>query len=92
MKAKLISYDLSKVNQVGKVQVKRQLFGYTEYSNNAQYTYERKGVLSDAPCLKLARAVIIVRNQDAQKVEKIIKSVKGKYQTFEIEVKSSMMH
>ena len=92
MKAKLISYDLSKVNQIGKVLVKRQLFGYTEYSNNSKYTYERKGILSDVPYLKLARAVVIIRNQDAPKVEKIIKSVRGKCQTFTIEVKSSVLH
>ena len=92
MKAKLISYDLSKVNQVGKVNVKRQLFGHTEYSNNAQYTYERKGLLSDVPHVKLARAVLIVRNQDAPKVEKVIKSVKGKCLTFTIEVKPAVLH
>jgi hypothetical protein len=92
MKAKLISYDLSKVNQVGKVLVKRQLFGYTEYSNNAKYTYERKGILSNIPHIKLARAVIIVRNQDAKTIEKVIKSVKGKYQTFIVEVKSLVLH
>ena len=92
MKARLISYDLSKVNQVGKVLVKRKLFGYTEYSNNAQYTYERKGILSDLRYLKLARAVIIVRNQDSPKIEKVIKSVKGKFQIFPIEVKSSLLH
>lgn len=92
MKARLISYDLSKVNQVGKVIVKRRLFGYTEYSNNAQYTYKRKGVLSEIPHIKLARAVLIVKIKDALAVEKVIKSVKGKYQTFPIEVKSSMLH
>jgi len=92
MKARLISYDLSKVNQVGKVLVKRLLFGYTEYSNNAQYTYKRKGVLSEVPYIKLARAVVIVRSKDASAIEKVIKSVKGKYQTFQIEVKSSMLH
>ena len=92
MKARLISYDLSKVNQVGKVRVKRLLFGYTEYSNNAQYTYKRKGVLSEVPYIKLARAVVIVRSKDASAIEKVIKSVKGKYQTFQIEVKSSMLH
>ena len=78
MKARLISYDLSKVNQVGKVLVKRLLFGYTEYSNNAQYTYKRKGVLSEVPYIKLARAVVIVRSKDASAIEKVIKSVKGK--------------
>ena len=92
MKAALISYDLSKVSQIGKVIVKRQLFGYTEYSNNAQYTYKRKGVLSEIPHIKLARAVIIVKNRDASAVEKTIKSVYGKYRTFQIEVISSMLH
>ena len=92
MKAKLISYDLSKVNQIGKVIVKRQLFGYTEYSNNAKYTYKRKGILSELPHIRLTRAVIIVLNRDAPAVEKAIKSVKGKYRTFPIEVKSSMLH
>jgi len=92
MKAKLISYDLSKLSQIKKVIVKRQLFGYTEYSNNSKYTYKRKGVLEEIPHIKVARAVIIVCNQDAQKVEKVIKSVNGKYQIFTIEVKSSMLH
>lgn len=92
MKAMLISYDLSNVNQIGKVIVKRQLFGYTEYSNNAQYTYKRKGVLSKIPHIKLTRAVIIVRSKDALAVEKVIKSVKGKYRTFSIDVKSSILH
>lgn len=92
MKAKLIAYDLSKVNQVGKVLVKRLLFGYTEYSNNAQYIYQRKGFLSNIPHIKLARAVIILKNKDAPVVEKAIRSVKGKYRTFTIEVKSSMLH
>lgn len=92
MKAKLISYDLSKLSQIKKVIVKRQLFGYIEYSNNSKYTYKRKGVLEEIPNIKVARAVIIVRNQDAQKVEKVIKSVNGKYQIFTIEVKSSMLH
>ena len=92
MNARLISYDLSKVNQIGKVSVKRQLFGYTEYSNNAKYIYERKGILSKIPHLKLARAVIILKTKDVRIVEKVIKSVKGKYQSFPIEVKSSVLH
>ena len=92
MKAALISYDLSKVSQIGKVIVKRQLFGYTEYSNNAQYTYKRKGVLSEIPHIKLARAVIIVKNKDKNKVINVIKSVKGICKSFNIDVSKSMLH
>lgn len=92
MKAKLISYDLSKVNQIGKVIVKRQLFGFTEYSNNAKYTYKRSGILSAIPHLKLARAVIVVPKEQAPKVEKVIRSVRGKFLSLNMDIKSSMLH
>jgi len=92
MKAKLISYDLSKLDQIKKVIVKRQLFGYTEYSNNSKYTYKRKGVLEEIPHIKVARAVIIVQNKDKNKVIKVVKGVKGKYTSFDIEIKGSLLH
>lgn len=92
MKAKLISYDLSKLNQIKKVIVKRQLFGYTEYSNNSKYIYKRKGVLEEIPHIKVARAVVIVQNKDKNKIINILKGVNGKYASFDIELKSSLLH
>jgi len=92
MKAKLISYDLSDLDQIRKVFVERQLFGYTEYSNNSKYTYKREGLLEKIPHIKLARAVIIVNRKDEKRVVDIIKKVKGKYKSFNIEINKSMLH
>ena len=91
MKAKLICYDLSHLDQIKKVEVKRALFGYTEYSNNAKYTYQRKGILESIPHYKLTKAVIIVSNGDEKKVIKVIRDLKGKYQLFTIEIEKSLL-
>ena len=92
MKAKLICYDLSKISQIKKVDVKRALFGYIEYSNNSKYTYSREGILSKIPHLRLTRAVIIVPNKEENRVIKVIKKFKGKYKSFNIEIDKSMLH
>ena len=92
MKAKLIYYDLSKIDQIKKVLVKRLLFGYTEYSNNAKYTYKREGILEKIPHFKLTKAVVIVKPSDQKKVIEILKKVKAKYNIFNIEVNKSMLH
>lgn len=92
MKAKLICYDLSKLNQIKKVEVTRKLFGYTEYSNNSKYTYKRKGILEEIPNLRLARAVIVVQNSSKDRVIKVLKGVKAKYKLFNIRVNRSMLH
>jgi hypothetical protein len=72
MKAKLICYDLSKLDITKKTIVKRLLFGYTEYSNNAQYTYEREGILEKIPHIKPARAVVIVKPQNEGDIKQIL--------------------
>ncbi len=92
MKAKLICYDLTSLEQIKKVEVKRALFGYTEYSNNAKYTYKRKGILENIPHFKLTRAVIIVSSKNEKQVIKVIKDWKVKYKSFNIEINKSMLH
>ena len=41
-------------------------------SNYKKYTYIRKGILDDIPCIQLSRAVIIVRNEDKEKILKFL--------------------
>ena len=86
MNAKLICYDLSKLSQVNKVEIKRALFGYVEYSNNAAYTYKRKGILDNMPSIKPIKAVIIVRNEDEKAIIKILRKYRAKYYTYSVEI------
>ena len=41
MKAKLIIYELTKLEQYHKVLVNRALFGFTDNSNKSNYLYKR---------------------------------------------------
>jgi len=41
-------------------------------SNYKKYTYIRKGILDDIPRIQLSRAVIIVRNEDKEKILKFL--------------------
>jgi len=86
MEAKLICYDLSKLSQINKVEVKRALFGYTEYSNNAKYTYKREGILEQIPSIKPIKAVIIVKNGDEKSILKSLKKYKAKYYIYNVDI------
>ena len=86
MNAKLICYDLSKLSQVNKVEVKRALFGYTEYSNNAKYTYKREGILNQISAIKPIKAVIIVKNGDEKLIVKYLKKYKAKYYIYGVDI------
>lgn len=86
MNAKLLCYDLSKLSQVNKVEVKRTLFGFTEYSNNANYTYKRKGILEEIDSIKPIRAVIIVRIGYENPIIKIFRKYKVKYYMYNVDI------
>jgi len=86
MKAKLISYDLSKLPQWKKVEINRKLFGYTEFSNHSKYKYKREGILKNIPHIKIAKSVLIVKKTDSRKV---IKNLRCKYKSYKIDISSA---
>ena len=92
MKAKLITYDLSNLNQYRKVLVNRALFGYNDHSNKGAYTYKRAGILKEIPHLRLLRGVIIIEKSKQNKVVDILKKYKAKYFIFTIKVNMAMLH
>jgi len=92
MKAKLIIYELAKLEQYHKVLVNRALFGFTDNSNKGSYLYKRGGVLSNLPHMRLIRGVIIVKDKDSGRVISVLHSYKVKPKVFNITIKSSMLH
>ena len=66
--------------------VKKALFGYTEYSNNAKYTYKREGILNQIPAIKPIKAVIIVKNGDEKLIIKSLKKYKAKYYVYSVDI------
>lgn len=92
MKAKLIIYELAKLEQYHKVLVNRALFGFMDNSNKGSYLYKRGGVLSNLPHIRLIRGAIIVKDKDSKRVISVLHSYKVKPNVFNITVKSSMLH
>lgn len=92
MKAKLIVYELRRLEQYHKVLVNRALFGFTDNSNKGSYLYKRGGVLSNLPHIRLIRGAIIVREKDGPKVVSVLHSYKVKPQVFNVLIKNSMLH
>jgi len=92
MRAKLIVYELSGLDQYHKVLVNRALFGYLDNSNKGNYQYRRKGILDEIPHLRLLRGAIVVKDIDKGEIISVLKSHKIKPKVFNIEVKHSMLH
>jgi len=92
MKAKLITYKLSNLDQYHKVLVNRSLFGYTDNSNKGSYQYERRGVIAEIPHFKLLRGAIIVRNEDQKIISSVLKKHKVRHRVFDIIIKNTMLH
>lgn len=92
MKAKLIVYELSGLDQYHKVLVNRTLFGYIDNSNKGAYQYERKGVLDKVQHLRLLKGAIIIKIKDQNKVVSALKKHKVKPKVFDINIEQSMLH
>jgi hypothetical protein len=91
MKAKLIVYNISKLDQYHKVLINRDLFGFIDNSNKGKYQYKRKGILDEIPKFRLPKGAVIVKNGDQNKIISVLKKGKAKYDTYDIEVKPSML-
>ncbi|MBS3176042.1 hypothetical protein J4457_02285 [Candidatus Woesearchaeota archaeon] len=90
MKAKLICYTIKQKGHKARSKLKRELFGYTDKSNNGKYEYERKGLLQKIPNLKPIRSVIITKIEDSNKLIKILKNYGAKTHVFDIILKKDL--
>jgi len=70
----LICYTLgSKPTAVERNRFRKEFWGYRDFSNKGRYTYERDGLISDVPHVKLIRSVIIVRNEDCDRIVEFLR-------------------
>lgn len=73
--AKLICYTHgSKPTAAERNKFRKLFWGYTDFSNKGQYRYFRKGLLSEIPHIKLIRSVIVVRNEDCDRIVEFLKN------------------
>ena len=62
----IISYSLA--GRKNALELTRKIYGYTEFSNNSRYKYQREGILSNVKYDKLSRGSILISKADEKKV------------------------
>jgi hypothetical protein len=74
MFGKIIIFKLGKeLTAAERARFCRELYGYVDRSNHGKYIYERRGLLSSIPHFIPAKSVIVVRREDAEKVESFLR-------------------
>lgn len=91
MEALLVSYDLKNTNINQRTNLHQTLYDYTDYSNGGQYKYQRKGLLSKYPSLKLNRGVFIISQKDKGKILPILRKNKASLKIIPIEIPRSLL-
>ncbi len=86
MKALLVSYTLKNANINQKTTTHRVLYGYLDHSNNGSHKYERKGLLSKYPSIKLNRGVFIIRLENKDKIIPVLRRNKATIRTLIVEI------
>lgn len=86
MKALLICYNLEKVNQTQRTDINRVLYGYKDFSNKGQYSYERKGILHNMSHIKPNRSTLIIKKTDETKIIDILKKYSSIFKKYEIQI------
>ena len=88
-KGKIIIYSTSGASPQEMKKLCHLLYGYTDFSQRGRYRYERKGLLSEVPHMRvpMAKATIIVELGEEVKVLELLRSFKAKVfcRTIELE-------
>ncbi len=92
MKAVIINYTLEKSRASERVIIHRALHSHVDFSNNSSYMYKRKGILDYIPCISLGKGVLIVADQNKNKVLTILKKNKATIKSIPISITKSMLH
>lgn len=85
MRRTMIKYSLK--GRKNALELTRKIYGYTDSSNNGQYKYSRKGILSNIQYQKIANGVFWVDPKyEEQVIEELLK-IKIKVEVFHLIIK-----
>lgn len=91
MGKKIIFYKQDGLDQNTKFKLRRELLGLEQKSNFSQYKYKVKGILDEIPHYRPVNSTIIVKNEDVDKIKKILNKYNVKLEIFEVKVPNSKL-
>lgn len=89
MKAKLITYLMSKQPISVKNQLRKELIGHNDTSHKGKYKYRRKGLLDKIPHLKPSKNTIIAPLNESRQIIKLLNRHNAIIKTYSLEIKES---
>lgn len=81
---KLVCYSLENVNSTNRRKLYRKLNGYKDGSNYGKYKYQRKGLIQTIECRKIIDSAILLCEENALKLIKLLKKHKAKVFVFSV--------
>lgn len=89
MKAKLITYTISKQPISAQNQLRKQLIGHNDTSHKGKYKYRRDGLLDKIPHLKPSRSTIIAPLNESKQIIRLLNKYNATIKTYDIQIKES---
>lgn len=86
MKAKLITYHTKNLNSTQRSILSKKLNGYLDKSNKAQYAYNRKGIITKLPHIKITNKTFVIKKYDFALISKEIRKHGAKIKSWDIEI------
>ncbi len=86
MKAKLITYSMTKLSCAEQNQLRIKLIGHNDTSHGGKYKYRRKGLLDELKHIKPSRNTIILPTKEANEIIKLLQDFKAEINQYDIEL------
>jgi len=67
------------LSQAERTELRRKLYGFTDFSSFGQYRYSREGLLAKIPHQRIMRGVILVSKKDYKKVLALLRGKASVY-------------
>ena len=62
----------------------RKLYGYNSFSNYSRYNKRVNGLIDDLPSIRYDRGIVMIREGDLSKLEKVIRRYGAEYETWRV--------
>jgi len=89
MKARLITYTISKQSISVQNQLRKQLIGHNDTSHKGKYKYRRNGLLDKIRHLKPSKNTIIAPLNESEQIIKLLNKYNATIRIYDIQIKES---
>ena len=86
MKATLIAYTSKGLSKTESSKLSKALIGYTDKSNNAKYSYKRKGLVTNTKNIIVCRSAFIVPKDNVKGIIALINKRGAKALSWNLEI------